>query len=114
VGKTVRLTVVRNEGEAEILCRLLRTEGIGCAFRDSDLAAGGADGGRSFGGWREILIDHDDLERARELVAADELEVECVECGRPIGDDGRWYPDATDELMPYCAGCAEREFGPPG
>ncbi len=32
--------------------------------------------------------------------------------GQPIGDDGRWHSDGAGELVPYCAGCAEREFGP--
>jgi hypothetical protein len=68
VGQIVRLTLVPNEGEAEMLCRLLRTEGIPCSYRSSDLAVGGADAGYSFGGWREILVDDNDLARARELL----------------------------------------------
>lgn len=34
----------------------------------------------------------------------------CVECGRPIAGDGRFYSDGVGELVPYCAECAEREF----
>jgi hypothetical protein len=64
----VRLTVVPDEGEAEALCGLLRTEGIECSYRDTDISAGGIFGGRTFGGWREILVAEGDLERARELV----------------------------------------------
>ena len=64
----MHLTVVPDEGEAEVLCRLLRTEGIPCSYRGSDLAVGGSDGGYSFAGWREILVDDNDLARARELL----------------------------------------------
>lgn len=64
----VRLTVVANEGEAEILCRMLRTEGIRCAHRQTNLGSGSADAGLSFGGWREVLVLAEELERARELI----------------------------------------------
>ncbi len=36
-------------------------------------------------------------------------EARCVECGKVIGSSGRWYSDDADELVPYCAGCAERD-----
>jgi hypothetical protein len=68
VGQIVRLTVVPDEGEAELLCRLLRLEGIPCGHRTSDLGVGGNDGGYSFGGWREILVDENDLTSAREVL----------------------------------------------
>jgi Putative prokaryotic signal transducing protein len=64
----VRLTVVPDEGAAEALCGLLRSEGIDCFYRDTDVAAAGTFGGTTFGGWREILVAEDDLERARELL----------------------------------------------
>jgi hypothetical protein len=64
----VRLTVVPDEGAAEALVGLLRTEGIECFYRDTDISASGIFGGQTFGGWREILVDEDDLERARELI----------------------------------------------
>jgi hypothetical protein len=41
----VRLTVVPNAGEAEV-------------------------GGKPFGGWRDVLVDSDDVTRARELLPA--------------------------------------------
>jgi Putative prokaryotic signal transducing protein len=66
VGDSVRLTVVRDEGEAEVLCGLLRGEGIRCAYRATDITAEYAAG--VFGGWREVLVDEDDLSRARELL----------------------------------------------
>jgi hypothetical protein len=68
VGETVRLTVVPDEGAAEALCGFLRSEGIDYFYRDTDVSAAGIFGGSTFGGWREILIVEDDLERARELL----------------------------------------------
>jgi hypothetical protein len=95
---------------AEALCGLLRSEGIRCAHRVTDLAADAFL--TSFGGWREILVGEGDLPRARELMTAEGLDVSCAECGRPIGEDGRWWSDGVGELHPYCATCSEREFGP--
>ncbi|HET9114566.1 MAG TPA: DUF2007 domain-containing protein [Gaiellaceae bacterium] len=69
----VVLTVVSGEPEAEVLCGLLRSEGIECAYRDTqqidtsleDFMAAGA---------REILVRETDLEAAKELLAAPEAE----------------------------------------
>jgi hypothetical protein len=41
VGEAVRLTVVPDEGAAEALCGLLRSEGIDCFYRDTDVSAAG-------------------------------------------------------------------------
>lgn len=65
---TVRLTVVPDEGEAEILCRMLRAEGIRCAHSRTNTGSGGSDASASFGGWREVVVLEDDLERARALL----------------------------------------------
>jgi Putative prokaryotic signal transducing protein len=73
MGEIVRLTVVPDEGAAVALCGFLRTEGIECSYRDTDSSAAGIFGGTTFGGWREILVDEDDLERARELLTGYEL-----------------------------------------
>jgi putative signal transducing protein len=70
---TVVLTVVSGGPEAEILCGLLRSEGIECAFRDTeqidtsleDFIAAGA---------QEILVRETDLAAAKELLAAPEAE----------------------------------------
>jgi Putative prokaryotic signal transducing protein len=66
VGEPVRLTMVPNEGEAEILCGILRVEGIRCAHRITDLAHDEA--GQAFGGWREVLVAEADYARALELL----------------------------------------------
>ena len=63
---SVRLTVVGSEMEADIVCGLLRTEGIPCGHRETDF------GSVVFpGGPREILVAGEDLARARELLAAE-------------------------------------------
>jgi hypothetical protein len=63
----VVLTVVSDEPEAEIVCGLLQSNGIDCAYRDTeeidspleDFTAAGA---------REILVRESDLEAARALL----------------------------------------------
>jgi Putative prokaryotic signal transducing protein len=66
----VRLIVVGNSLEADTICGLLRTEGIACDHRQTDVGAGAGDAIGDTGP-REILVGQDDLERARELVATD-------------------------------------------
>jgi hypothetical protein len=62
--------VVGNSMEAETICGLLRTEGIACDHRQTDMGAGAGDAvGDS--GPREILVARDDLARARQLVTTD-------------------------------------------
>jgi hypothetical protein len=63
-----RVAVVANEPEADMACALLRSEGIECFHRRTYFAAGAADAGSSIGGPREIWVNEDDLERARELL----------------------------------------------
>jgi hypothetical protein len=56
-----RVTLVPNELEGNVFCALLRTEGIDCFTRPTE----------AFGGPHEVVVVNDeDLERARELVAA--------------------------------------------
>jgi len=64
----VRLTIVGSQAEADIICSLLRANGITCGERAANAAIPGAGG---FGGWREILVVEDQLQAARELLAAD-------------------------------------------
>ena len=70
-AELVRLTVVPNEAEAEMIRHLLATEGIESMQRTTDFAAGALDGWAA-GGAREILVHADDLAAARELVGNQE------------------------------------------
>jgi hypothetical protein len=63
----VRLTVVGSQAEADLICSLLRVNGIRCGERATDVALPGAGGS---GGWREILVGEDQLDAARELLEA--------------------------------------------
>ena len=65
----VRLNVVVNEAEAEMVRALLRMEGIESMQRTTDFAAGALDGWAA-GGAREILVHAGDLDAARALVEA--------------------------------------------
>ncbi len=67
----VRLTVVANELEGEMVRSMLATDGIEAMQRYTDVAAGAFEGSFSGGGPREILVHANDLERARELLASD-------------------------------------------
>ena len=62
--------VVGNSMEAETICGLLRTEGIACDHRHTDVGAGA---GEAVGdsGPRGILVARDDLGNARRLVTTD-------------------------------------------
>ena len=67
----VRLLIAANEPEAEIVCQLLRADGLKCAHRITDLAFGsGGELPTSGAGPREVLVRQDELERAREILAA--------------------------------------------
>lgn len=63
------LTVVGGETEAETLCGLLRANGIECFHRQTDYAAGAADGGASWAGPTDVVVNSEDLEAARKLLA---------------------------------------------
>ena len=64
----VSLTVVPSGLEADQLCGLLRAEGIACMYKPT--STGGALGlGSSMAAPQEILVEEEDLDRARELLA---------------------------------------------
>jgi hypothetical protein len=108
----VRLKIAADEGEAEVVCGLLRAEGIRCFHRVTDLTAHLIPYLAS-GGWREVLVNEEDLPRARELIATFAEPVDkCARCGRELGEDGGWFLDEAGDLQPYCGVCAERLFGP--
>jgi hypothetical protein len=69
VADAVYLTLVPSEVEAELLCALLRTEGIDCEQRPTNFSVGMMDG-MPGGGPREVFVDEHDLARAREILAA--------------------------------------------
>ena len=69
----VCVTIVPNEVAADVVCTFLRAEGILCNHRVTNVGAGSWDGVPNAGGAREILVAPDDLQRAREVLAAAEL-----------------------------------------
>lgn len=68
-AELVRLTVVANEAEAELLLAQLRFEGIDSVQRLTSSGAA-ATGGLTltFGGEREILVKPEDLQAARAFI----------------------------------------------
>jgi hypothetical protein len=79
MGEVVRLTVVPDEGAAEMICGLLRTERIACYYRVTNVSSWANRGPSQFWGWREIVVNIEDFERARELLTAAELAIEPTE-----------------------------------
>jgi hypothetical protein len=67
----VRLTIVADEMEAEVLCGRLRTNGIKCGYRKMDTAAAisAYGGGFAMAGPTEVLVDDRDLKEAQKLLA---------------------------------------------
>jgi hypothetical protein len=67
--RTVVLTVVSNEPEAEAMCGLLGSAGIECAYRDTEAIDSQIEEFIA-SGQREILVHAEDLETARSLLPA--------------------------------------------
>ncbi len=66
----VRVAVAANEMEADVICGLLRSEGIRCNHMLADGAAAGiSEAGTSGFGVRAILVAADDAERASDLLS---------------------------------------------
>ena len=65
----VVLTVVSGEPEADVVCGLLRSEGIKCAYRDTEAIDSPLEDFMAAGA-QEILVRESDLEAAKELLAA--------------------------------------------
>jgi hypothetical protein len=63
----VVVEVVATESEAELLCSLLRSAGIRCAYRVTNVGAGAADG-LAVGGPQEVVVRAEDVESAREVL----------------------------------------------
>ena len=64
----VVLTVVASEGEADIVCGLLQTNGIDCVYRETDAIDSPLEDFTPAGP-REILVHEADIDAARELIA---------------------------------------------
>jgi Putative prokaryotic signal transducing protein len=71
VDEGVRLTIVGSDVEAEVVCGLLRDAGVKCGHRPA-APSGGPWEALATGGPREVLVAPEDLERAREILAAEE------------------------------------------
>ena len=67
----VRVMIVANELEAEMVRSLLATAGIDSMQRYTNFGAAALDGMPSGVGPREILVRQGDLESARELIESD-------------------------------------------
>jgi hypothetical protein len=67
--ESVVLTVVSGEPEADLLCGLLRSAGIECAYRDTEAIDSPLEDFTAAGP-REILVRASDLETAKELLSA--------------------------------------------
>ena len=65
-GVHVVLDVVSTEQEAEVICGLLRSAGIECLTRQTNVGAGASDG-LTVAGPYEIVVRAEDLEAAREV-----------------------------------------------
>ncbi len=64
----VVVTVVSGESEAEVVCGLLRSAGIKCAYRDTDAIDSPLEDFMAAGS-REILVSATDLEDAKQMIA---------------------------------------------
>jgi Putative prokaryotic signal transducing protein len=65
----VVVRVVSNEIEADVACGLLRTDGIKCGHRQTNITGGIGEGVSGFGP-REIFVAAPDADRARALLEA--------------------------------------------
>lgn len=66
--RAVRLTVVRDELEAEMMCGKLRANGITSSYRKTDFGAAAWTGTLASGGPVEILVEKADLLAAKRLL----------------------------------------------
>src|SRR5436190_24277324 len=80
--ESVVLTVVSGEPEADLLCGLLRSAGIECAYRDTEAIDSPLEDFTA-AGRREILVRASDVEAARELLP-DSAGWPCGSAERPV------------------------------
>ena len=67
----VVVRVVSGEAEAQVVCGLLRSQGIECAYRDTEAIDSPLEDFIAAGS-REIFVHASDLEAAKELLVAQE------------------------------------------
>ena len=67
MDELVVVEVVATEPEAELLCSLLRSAGIRCTYRVTNVGAGAADG-LAVGGPQEVVVRAEDVESARDVL----------------------------------------------
>jgi hypothetical protein len=67
--------VVATEQEAELLGGLLRSAGIECIVRQTNVGAGASDG-MPTGGPYEVVVRAEDLDAAREVIRTDNTRIE--------------------------------------
>jgi hypothetical protein len=65
---TVVVKVVSGQSEAEVVCGLLRSAAIECAYRDTDAIDSSLEDFMAAGA-REVIVREADLEAAKELLA---------------------------------------------
>lgn len=77
----VVVTVVADEMEAQIVCGLLRENGIECGYGRDNAAGGvpGITGGFSIAGPTEVFVAEKDLEAAKEVLARAETDADASE-----------------------------------
>jgi Putative prokaryotic signal transducing protein len=68
MAELVVLQMVGSEPEAELICSLLRSEGIPCIQQKTNYAAGVGDGMSVIGGPREIVVHAENLAAAQEIM----------------------------------------------
>ena len=71
VDDAVVVKVVSGEPEAQVVCGLLRSQGIECGYRDTETIDSTLEDFMAAGS-QEILVHPSDLEAAKELLAAQE------------------------------------------
>jgi hypothetical protein len=63
--------VVATEQEAELLCGLLRSAGVKCLSRQTNVGAGASDGMPTSGPY-EVIVRAEDLDAARQVLGRDD------------------------------------------
>ena len=66
VVKVLDVVATEQEAEAEVICGLLRSAGIECLTRQTNVGAGASDG-LTVAGPYEVVVRAEDLEAAREV-----------------------------------------------